>query len=118
MVVHSVILLPGNQLTYFCKDGLSPLDADNVGRILNFGGSIKAVDCGASNEFATLWQAVGDMNTLAVSTSDPVKKSDYESAYLTNIKNTNKLMNSPVYQSWIYGKSLEEQKEMAFQAYA
>ena len=65
MVVHSVILLPGNTLTYFCKDGLSPLDVNNVGTILNFGGSIKPVNCGASNEYATLVQAKGDMETLA-----------------------------------------------------
>ena len=54
MVVHSVILLPGDHMRYFCKDGLSPLDVNNVGKILNFGGSIEAVDCGAQNEYVVL----------------------------------------------------------------
>ena len=54
MVVHSVILLPGDTLRYFCEDGLSPLDIGNVGKILNFGGNIVPVNCGASNEYATL----------------------------------------------------------------
>ena len=60
--VHSIILLPGSTYQYFCKDGLSPLDVMQVGRIINFGGKIKAVDCGASKEYATLNQAIDDMN--------------------------------------------------------
>ena len=54
MVVHSMILLPGDKMRYFCKDGLSPLDTEHIEQLLNFGGKIEAVNCGAENEYVTL----------------------------------------------------------------
>ena len=80
MVVHSVILLPGDKMRYFCKDGLSPLDVMNVGQILNFGGSIEAVDCGAQNEYVTLEQAEDDMANLYRMAPDGSAKVDFKAA--------------------------------------
>ena len=59
--IHSMIILPGSVVRYFCKDGLSSLTVFNVERILNFGGEMKAVNCGAANEWLALHQAVFDM---------------------------------------------------------
>ena len=63
--VHSIILLPGSQFEYMCKDGLSPLEVQNVEHIFNFGGSMKAVNCSAEHEYTALRHARGDMWHLA-----------------------------------------------------
>ena len=60
--IHSVIILPGAKVRYFCKDGLSPLTVMHVGQILNFGGDLVPVNCGAGNEIVALKQALDDMD--------------------------------------------------------
>ena len=116
MVVHSIILLPGDKMRYFCKDGLSPLDVNNVGQILNFGGDIEAVDCGASNEYATLAQANGDMYDLLKDSLG--KNQDIKTASQQNQINQLKFMLSDVYRNWIAGKTDSQSIEMRFQAQA
>ena len=60
--LHSLIVLKGATVNYFCQDGLSSLTVLHVGEILNFGGKLVPVNCGAGNEYAALDQAVQDMN--------------------------------------------------------
>ena len=122
MVVHSVILLPGETLTYFCKDGLSPLDAQNGERIFNFGGTLKAVDCGVPNEWASLHRAVMGMIELANSVVDSKDEKDivrYQDYYTSKRKDQDDFrvfLHSDGYQKWIAGKTQEEDYEIMFQA--
>ena len=60
-MIHSVIILPGATVKYFCKDGLSSLTFYHIQQILNFGGKLKAINCGAGNEFTALYKAMHDM---------------------------------------------------------
>ena len=46
--LHSLIINPGVTLTYVCENGLTPMDKLHVGQILNFGGHLKAENCGAA----------------------------------------------------------------------
>ena len=59
--VHSLIILPGSNLIYFCKDGLSPLSIMLIEKIFNFGGRMRAMDCGVESEYAALMIAETDM---------------------------------------------------------
>ena len=59
--IHSLIIEPGVTMTYVCVDGLSPLTKHHVAELLNFNGHLKAVNCGAEEEWATLYQAEIDM---------------------------------------------------------
>ena len=45
----------------YCKDGLSPLTIHHIGLILNFGGELKPIDCGADNIYAMLNQSETSM---------------------------------------------------------
>ena len=121
MVVHSVILLPGNNLTYYCKDGLSPLDVQNIEHLLNFGGNIKAVDCGAGNEYVTLMQAMGDMMNMyfdAAQRKNETQQADFDAARIENQKSFAKFQQSDVYKKWVAGKDSNQINEMLFQANA
>ena len=46
--VHTLLILPGSTMKFFCQDGLSPLEQMNIGKIFNFGGNLKPINCGAS----------------------------------------------------------------------
>ena len=59
--IHSAIVLPQGTLNIFCKDGMSPLDVNNVEHIWNFGGRIQFKDCGIENEWMALKQGEADM---------------------------------------------------------
>ena len=61
---HSVLILPGGFIQFYCKDGLSPYEVMNIQHFYNFGGNIKMVNCGVENEFAALDEAVFDMKQL------------------------------------------------------
>ena len=62
--IHNLIVLPGNQVRFFCADGLSPLDVSNIQRLFRFGGDLKFINCGPANEYAGLFQAQSDMLSL------------------------------------------------------
>ena len=62
MTIQSLIIIPGDTVRFFCKDGLSPLNVLNIEHIYQFGGDMKFVNCGADNEYVALEQAVSDMN--------------------------------------------------------
>ena len=59
--IHSLVILPGATVKYFCKDGLSSLSVMHVEQLLNFGGKLVPVNCGAGNEYVALGQAWNDM---------------------------------------------------------
>ena len=83
--IHSVILMPSSTYQIFCKDGLSPLDLHHVEKLLNFGANIKAINCGAENEYAALHQAKADMyDLMRRNRFDRVKKADYQLAMNVN----------------------------------
>ena len=75
--IHSVIIEPGVTMTYVCVDGLSPLVKHKVAELLVFNGHLKAVDCGAGEEWVTLNQAYLDMTDLAHTTPEGDERKDY-----------------------------------------
>lgn len=60
--VHSVLILPGSTFKLYCKDGLSPLDVNHIESVFNFGGTVKAVDCGMANQLVAFHQMWADMS--------------------------------------------------------
>ena len=58
--LHSLIIVKGATVKYFCKDGLSSLTVMHIGEILNFGGNFEPVNCGGGNIYAALDQAKKD----------------------------------------------------------
>ena len=52
--LHSLIILPGATVRYFCKDGLSSLSVMQVQKIFMFGGKMVSVNCGADIELIAL----------------------------------------------------------------
>ena len=62
--VHSAIILPGATTKLYCKDGLSPLDVQNIDKVINFGGSMKFINCTPANEYVGTMQALGDMSYM------------------------------------------------------
>ena len=52
--VHTAILMPGQQWSIFCTDGLKTDVVSHLKEILNFGGNVKFENCGAGNEFKFL----------------------------------------------------------------
>ena len=62
--IYTLITLPGATVKYYCKDGLSSLTVMHVGQILQYGGKLVPVNCGAGNEWAALNKAQNDMFEL------------------------------------------------------
>ena len=52
--IHQVIILPGQTVSVYCKDGLSAIDVLNIEHIYNFNGNMKFVNCGAPNQYVAL----------------------------------------------------------------
>ena len=100
----------------------------NVGKIMNFGGKIKPVNCGPENEYAALYQAYYDMKGAAIdetgffeevsddlkyrlgfadneSTTQIDKSNDLYLALQTNVQNMLKFKATDEYQKWIAGKN-------------
>ena len=71
--IHNLIILPGNDVQFFCKDGMSPATVYNINKIYKLGGELKFVNCGAGNIYAGLEQAYGDMT---VKYSEELKKEE------------------------------------------
>ena len=116
--VHTVIILPGDTVRYYCKDGLSPLNFHHVQEILNFGGNLKAVDCGAANEWVATNQAYRDMWARFFNnrdTYDQATKDDIAMAMNYDVGLLNKFESSDFYRSWILWNN---EFELKFQANA
>ena len=100
--VHSVIILKGATVRYFCKDGLSSLSVLHVGELLNFGGNLVPVNCGVGNEWVAVVQARTDMNDLYMMYPKGSKeKFDAEKAMEENKAKSIKFEQSDLYKAWI-----------------
>ena len=120
--IHQVIILQGGTVRYFCKDGLSSLDVMQVNKIMNFGGKIIPVNCGAENEFAALRQAYTSMYYEANNLDSIYHKvstglfSDFKidktnnlyTALKENEKNLQKFQKTDEFKKWIAGKDVPE----------
>ena len=59
--LNSVIILPGSRADFYCADGLSPVDKQNIQKIFNFGGQLKFANCGVENMWVAFQLAKGTM---------------------------------------------------------
>ena len=59
--VSKVIILPGSKVRFFCKDGLSAIDVEDIKRIYHFGGKLEFVNCGPFNIIMGLEMAADSM---------------------------------------------------------
>ena len=110
--LHTLIILPGGTVKYFCEDGLSALSVMHIKQILNFSGKLVAVNCGAGNEWVALGQAYYDMWILYMrATTGSNEQKDYELAYKENLADFEKFKASDVYKAW-YGDDAQVYKRM------
>ena len=72
--INRVIILPGGQVNFYCKDGLSSIDVLQIQRIYLFGGNLKFVNCGAFNESIGLDMAIRDMFVQYLKTLNHVQE--------------------------------------------
>ena len=105
--VHSVIMLPGSKIKLFCMDGLNPLDVQHIENIYNFGGAIKAVNCGVQNEWLALEQANASMKSKYDS-SHGREKSDFYLALKTNWDSMKRFHHTSIYKEFIRHKDWPE----------
>ena len=70
-VIHNLVLDVSNTATFYCTDGLSPLEKYNIENFYNFGGNIVFKDCGVPEEIQILDKAWIDMSKLYQSIEKP-----------------------------------------------
>ena len=112
--VHSVVILPGSKMNLFCQDGLNPLEVQNIKKIFNFGGSIKATNCGAANEWVALEQAIVDMKERKKEIPAGRARLDAMIANAENYKKMDVFQKSDVYQKYAAGRNRDEMSKVLF----
>ena len=87
-------------MTYVCEDGLTKMEKLHVAQLFNFG-HLKAENCGAATEYATLYQSYADMNTMYKHLPKGQEKDDFYWALVADRLAYLKFTDSDVYQKWI-----------------
>ena len=59
--IHTAVLTPGDTGTFYCVDGLSTPEQFHISTLLNFGGKLQFINCGAQKEFELIEKAMIDM---------------------------------------------------------
>ena len=99
--VHQAIILPKGKLNVYCKDGLSAIDVLNIQHIYHFGGNFNFINCGADNEYAGLFQAKSDMNTMMLhKKAGSQAYRDFKTAVLLNSGDIKNFAQTDVYKTW------------------
>ena len=103
--IHQLILFPGNKVNFLCTDGLAKMDIYNIDKIYNFGGKIKAKNCGIQNEYVVLAQTYHQMHALWVREKNNTDASpnfikDLELAKDENLDDEKKLTSSELWLKW------------------
>ena len=116
MNIHTAILLPGNTGKFFCVDGLSTAEQFNIESLLNFGGKLEFVNCGAQKEYELIFKAWKDMSKLAydIMVNPPSIEvvKDYTIASILNEQHFNKFKTTDIYKQW--ANSPEGYKYLSF----
>ena len=100
---HQLVLLPGSTATFFCKDGLSPIDVQEIEHFFYFGGNIQFVNCGTANEyigFVMAYQNMKDLYNANIKSTNRKLKRDLKKAKLFNFENEMKFRSTDLYKSW------------------
>ena len=85
-LICTAIMIPGDSETLLCVDGLSVVEKFNIVTLLNFGGKLHNIQCGAQKEYEMIKNAYNNMtikyeeSNRAGSTVPFLVKKDYYNA--------------------------------------
>ena len=108
MNIHQAIILPGDQMSFYCRDGLSSIDVYHIEHIWNFGGVMKMVDCGPANQFVALHQAEDDMMHKWMDTPSGPVGDDFYQAWLLDDSALSDLKSTKEYKDFFGGLNTKE----------
>ena len=105
------MVLHGGTVKFYCKDGLSSLTLMHIEQILNFGGKMKAVNCGAANQWVAINKPYDSMYKLRkkYSYGHEQMRMDIEKAMDQDKEKILAFHKTDIYKAWVDGKVPWEQ---------